>query len=136
MLKKNFSTKISNKEIRLYTLTNSNGVKVEITNFGGKAVSIRVPDKHGIFEDIVLGYDNIGDYISGNPYFGAIIGRYANRISQGKCTIDGKEYQFVRNIGDNHLHGGTKGFNAVVWDAKQVNINGNQSLELCYIVFA
>ncbi|MEN8122673.1 MAG: aldose epimerase family protein [Bacteroidota bacterium] len=133
MSKNNFNTTINNKEISLFTLKNNNGVKVEITNFGGKVVSIHVPDKDGNIEDIVLGYDNIDDYISGNPYFGAIVGRYANRISKGKFTIEEKEYQLVQNNGENHLHGGTKGFNDIVWDVKQTEVDGNQLLELSYL---
>ncbi len=128
-----FNKNIKGKQVELYSLTNNNSVKVEITNYGGKVVSVQVPDKNGIFEDIVLGYDNIDDYISGNPYFGAIIGRYANRIAKGKFLVEGKEYQLAKNNGNNHLHGGDKGFNDVLWDAKQLEINGEQALELTYL---
>jgi len=129
----NFTKKIDGKQVNLYTLTNLNGVKIEITNYGGKVVSIQMPDKNGVFEDIVLGYDNIDDYVSGNPYFGAIVGRYANQIHKGKFTIEGKEYQLAQNLGKNHLHGGVKGFHNVVWDAKQAETNKNKSLELKYL---
>lgn len=133
-MKKNIlNTTINNKMLRLFTLKNRNGVKVEITNFGGKVVSIQVPDKHGDFDDIVLGYDNVEGYINGNPYFGALVGRCANRISGGKFTLEGIDYQLAQNIGENHLHGGIKGFNDVVWDAKQLEINGGQAIELTYL---
>ncbi|OQY00517.1 MAG: galactose-1-epimerase, partial [Bacteroidetes bacterium 4572_117] len=89
--------------------------------------------RHGNFGDIVLGYDNVDDYITGNPYFGAIVGRYANRISNGQFTLDGRQYQLEKNIGKNHLHGGLKGFNDVIWDAKQIEVDGSMCLEFSYL---
>ncbi len=133
MKKSDFNTNHYGKKIQLFTLTNSNGVKVEITNFGGKVVSIIVPDKNGVFKDVVLGYDHIDDYISGNPYFGALIGRYGNRIAKGKFLLEEREYQLVKNNGNNHLHGGTTGFNDVVWDATFIENSVGQFLELEYL---
>ena len=94
----------------LYTLTNKNGMKVSITDYGGIIVSVLVPDKNGIMADVVLGYDSVGLYEKNNPYFGAIIGRYGNRIAKGKFSIDGKSYQLATNNAPNHLHGGSKGY--------------------------
>ncbi len=132
MKKENFNRSLRDKKIQLFSLTNHNGIKVEITNYGGKVVSIIVPDKNGVFKDVVLGFDHIDDYISGNPYFGALIGRFANRIRQGKFSLLGKEYQLVKNNGENHLHGGIIGYNDVVWNATLLDKNKEQSLELNY----
>ena len=129
----NFNKEIDGKTVKLYTLTNKNGVKVEITNYGGKVVSINVPDKDGNLGDIVLGYESIDEYIKGNFYFGALIGRYGNRIAKGKFSLNGEEYQLATNNGENHLHGGIKGFHDVVWEAITLEIDGEQALELSYI---
>ena len=131
MKKSDFNVKFKGKQIQLFTLINKNGVKVEITNFGGKVVSVIVPDKNDVFKDVVLGYENIDDYISGNPYFGALVGRYANRIHNGKFSLEGKEYQLAKNNDENHLHGGEKGFNDVVWDARF--LEDKNILELSYL---
>ena len=125
-----FDTSINGKKTTLYFLKNKNGLIATITNYGGKVVSLLVPDRSGKLADIVLGFSNIQDYLKGGPYFGALIGRYGNRIANGHFTIDGKPYQLATNNGDNHLHGGKVGFNAVVWDAKQT---GPHSLELTYL---
>ena len=107
------------KQTKLFTLKNPNNLEVTITNYGGKVVSLIVPDKNGKFEDIVLGYDNIDETIKGNLYFGALIGRYGNRIANGEFRIDGEEYTLQTNNGANALHGGEVGYNDVVWDARQ-----------------
>jgi len=122
------------KPTALYTLKNRNGMVAQITNFGAKIVSIYIPDRNGNFADIVLGYESIKEYIKGNPYFGAICGRYANRIANGKFVIDGVTYQLPVNNGPNSLHGGPEGFNNQVFDAKGVipTPNGEQA-ELLYI---
>jgi aldose 1-epimerase len=108
------------KATALYTLKNKNGLVVQITNFGAKIVSIYVPDRNGKLADIVLGYETIDGYIKGNPYFGAICGRYANRIADGKFVIDGHVYQLPVNNGPNSLHGGPEGFNNQMFDFKGV----------------
>ncbi|MBN1417268.1 MAG: galactose mutarotase [Planctomycetes bacterium] len=116
----------------LYTLTNANGVRMRVTNYGGIIVSLEVPDRAGKPDDVVLGYDKLEDYIKASPYFGAIVGRYGNRIAKGKFTLDGVEYTLVTNNGENHLHGGTKGFDKVLWAAKEVKQPDAVGLELTY----
>ena len=116
----NFKTTIKGKKTGLYTLKNKNGLVVQITNFGAKIASIIVPDKKGNMADIVLGYDTIDEYISGHAYYGAICGRYANRIAEGKITIEGNKYELPVNNGSNHLHGGSEGFNNQVFDVDPI----------------
>ena len=105
------------KQVDLYTLTNNSGVEVKICTYGGTATSWVVPDKNGNKSSILLGYDSLSGYLAKPPYFGALIGRYGNRIAKGKFVLDGKEYQLATNDGKNHLHGGVKGFDKVVWTA-------------------
>jgi len=127
----NFYKKVDHKQVELFTLKNKNGLVSQITNYGGKVVSLWVPDKKGNFEDIVLGFNHIDDYQNATEkYFGAIIGRYGNRIAKGAFSLNGKKYQLVCNNGINHLHGGDQGFDAVVWKAQQID---EQSLELSYL---
>ena len=102
----------------MYTLTNSHGVEVRAMNYGGIILSVRVPDRKGQMADIALGHDTLEGYIPNPPYLGAIVGRYANRIANGKFTLDGKTYSLPVNNGSNSLHGGLKGFDKVVWDAE------------------
>lgn len=126
-----YSTTIDGKAVKLYTLKNKQGASVSITNYGGRVVSLLVPDKNNKLTDVVLGYDSIGAYRKkGEPFFGALIGRYGNRIGKGKFTLDGKEYQLQLNDGVNTLHGGTDGFFGKVWDAKQLD---STKLELSYV---
>ncbi|UCG87254.1 MAG: galactose mutarotase [Gemmatimonadota bacterium] len=101
-----------------FTLTNANGVVVRAITYGGIITSLRVPDRNGQFDDVVLGYDDLAGYLEENPYFGAIIGRYGNRIAGGRFTIDGQTYTLATNNGPNHLHGGVTGFDKVVWQAE------------------
>lgn len=112
------------------TLKNKNGLVAVITPFGGKVISLWVPDKTGKLGDVVLGYDLADEYIKGNPYFGALIGRYGNRIAKGKFSLDGKEYQLATNNGANALHGGPHGFHNLLWQKK--NSTPNQ-LVLTYL---
>ena len=129
----NFSTKIDNKTVGLYTISNKNGLKAAITNYGGKLVSLLVPDSSGKMVDVVLGYNSIKDdfeYTKNGAFFGALIGRYGNRIAKGKFSLEGKQYQLPINNAPNSLHGGPKGFFAVVWDV--VNTTPN-SVELHYL---
>jgi aldose 1-epimerase len=125
-----FNSKYKEKTTALYTLKNKNGLVAQITNFGAKIVSLFVPDSKGNFADIVLGYETIEGYIKGNPYFGAICGRYANRIADGKFVIEGKTYQLPVNNGPNSLHGGPEGFNNQVFDAKKT---GSSAVEMFYV---
>jgi aldose 1-epimerase len=109
---------VDGRAITLYTLTNSHGMEVRAMNYGGIIVSIRVPDRNGQFADVVLGHENLEGYRPNPPYFGAIVGRYANRIANGTFTLEGKTYALPKNDGPNTLHGGTKGFDKAVWDAE------------------
>jgi aldose 1-epimerase len=118
------------REVFLYTLTNASGCKVGIINYGAIVRSIVVPDKDGKFQDVVLGYDSLQGYIQDKSYFGAIVGRYGNRIARGRFRLDGKEYQLTINDGENHLHGGKKGFFKAYWDATIVDDTLQPSLAL------
>jgi aldose 1-epimerase len=118
------------REVHLFTLSNDNGMEVNIMNFGGIITSLKVPDQDGVSDNIVLGFDNLEDYLSGHPYFGALIGRYGNRIANGSFEIDGTEYQLARNDGNHHLHGGEIGFDKVLWNA---DITDEGSLKLTYL---
>lgn len=126
-----FKASVAGKNVELFVLKNKNGVEAAITNYGGRVVSLLVPDKHNAFKDVVLGYDSLKSYQKkGEPFFGALIGRYGNRIGQGKFTLDGRTYQLQLNDGVNTLHGGFDGFFGKVWDAKKVT---DQILELSYL---
>jgi len=128
--KEAFEKEIDGKRVSLWTLTNNNGMEMCVTNYGGKVVSMMVPDKNGKSVNVVTGYKNIDDYLkSGEIYFGATIGRYGNRIANGKFVLDGVEYLLDKNNGPNNLHGGPKGFHALVLDAKQLD---KSTLELSY----
>ncbi|HET7259312.1 MAG TPA: aldose epimerase family protein [Candidatus Acidoferrum sp.] len=120
-------------EVELYTLTNKSGMEVAITTYGGAVVSLKAPDRHGTLEDVVLGYDSLEGYVNDKVYFGAIIGRYANRIGHAQFTLDGKTYTLAKNNGENTLHGGIKGFNKAVWTAKEIPARDGQALELTYL---
>ena len=125
-----FSKAVEELGIKLFTLKNKNGIVSQITNYGGRVVNLFIPDKNGVFEDVVLGYDSAQDYLEKpDHFFGAVIGRYGNRIANGKFTIDDKEFLLEKNEEENQLHGGNKGFHAVVWEAKQIS---ESSLELTY----
>ena len=130
LLQSNFRTEVDGKKTDLYILRNKNNMEVCITNFGGRIVSVMVPDKDGQMRDVVLGFDSIQDYISKPSDFGASIGRYANRINQGKFTLDGVEYQLPRNNYGHCLHGGPQGFQYRGYDAVQLN---PQELQLTYV---
>ncbi|WP_316835107.1 aldose epimerase family protein [Pedobacter nutrimenti] len=128
---KAFEKKIDGKEVHLYTLENNSGCKALITNYGGRLVSLLVPDKNQHLVDVVAGFDSVDGYQqSTEPYFGATIGRYGNRIAKGRFTLDGKVYTLFTNNGPNTLHGGKKGYQDVVWEAE---VQDKQSLELTYL---
>jgi len=116
---------------RAFVLKNKNGMEMTVTNFGGRIITLKVPDKDGELNDIVLGHDSAEDYIGGHPHFGALIGRYANRMSRGKFSINGNSYHLPINHGIHHLHGGT-GFQNRYWDATLEQLHGEQALLLEY----
>lgn len=129
--KKAFQSTINGKQTDLYVLKNAQGVTTAITNYGGRVVSLLVPDKAGQMKNVVIGFDNVEDYTKGSDtYFGATIGRYGNRIAKGKFKLDGKEYTLATNNNPNNLHGGNVGFSRVVWDGQQVN---DSTLVLTYV---
>jgi len=119
--------------VDLYTLANKNGMKVAIASYGGIVVSILAPDRQGNLADVALGFDGMDGYLNNSPYFGAIIGRYGNRIAKGRFTLNGVEYKLAKNNGENSLHGGLKGFDKVVWQAREVAAGDGQSVELTYV---
>ncbi len=131
--KRVFGTLGDGRPVHIYTLTNSNGVEARITNYGGALVSLRIPDRHGRMGDVVLGYNTLEEYISDGNYFGCIVGRYANRIAGGRFGLDGVEYRLARNDDVNHLHGGVRGFNKVLWDARETEKGENTGLSLSYL---
>lgn len=121
------------KAVELFTLKNSKGSVVKISNYGGIVQSVCVPCMKGKLGDVVLGYDTLAEYVKETPYFGCLVGRYGNRIAKGKFTLDGKEYTLAINNAPNALHGGLKGFDKVVWDAKTSMTKAGPTLELHYV---
>ncbi|QHT72119.1 galactose mutarotase [Rhodocytophaga rosea] len=121
------------REVQLYTLTNKNGMTVKITNYGAIVTSIVTPDKTGKMGDVVLGFDSLKPYTGEHPYFGAVVGRYGNRIAKGKFTLDGKTYTLATNNGENHLHGGIMGFGKVLWDAQEAGTADEPGVKLTYV---
>ena len=130
--KRFFGTTLNGEEAYIFTLMNSKGMSVKITNFGGVIISIEVPDNKGRFDDVVLGYDKLEQYFSQGPYFGAIIGRFANRIENASFKLNGIEYKIGKNDGENSLHGGIKGFDKVLWNAGIID-GEKEALELTYL---
>lgn len=121
------------KQIDLYTLTNSNGVKAKIINYGAILFSLELPDRDGNAADVTLGYGSLDEYVKNSKYFGATIGRYGNRIAKGRFALDGTEYRLATNNGENHLHGGLKGFNKVVWDSEPITTKDSVGVRLTYL---
>ncbi len=130
--KQAFGKTADGKSVDSYTLTNANGLKAEIITYGGIVTSLQVPDRNGNFADIVLGCDSPDDYAKSGTYFGALIGRFGNRIAKGKFTLDGVEFKLATNNGPNHLHGGVKGFDKVIWNAEPMQTNEGPALKLTY----
>jgi len=128
-----FGTTVQGIDVIKYKLSNRQGMEISIINYGGIITSWTAKDKNGVYEDIVLGYNELSEYEKETPYFGAIIGRYGNRIAKGKFSIEGKEYNLAVNNGENHLHGGMKGFDKVVWDAETRSTDSSVSLILTYL---
>jgi len=119
-----FEKEIDGKQTKFYTLTNTNGIEITFTNFGQRLISLFVPDKNGEFDDVVLGPPNLEGFMApGGSFFGSVVGRYGNRIGKGVFELNDTTYELVKNNGENHLHGGTKGFNAVVWDVDSYSAN-------------
>jgi aldose 1-epimerase len=131
--KQPFGKTADGRDIDLYTLTNKNGVEVGIMTQGGTVVSIRVPDRNGKFGDVALGFDSLDGYLKGTSFLGVLVGRYGNRIAKGRFKLDGVEYKLAVNNGENHLHGGLKGFDKAVWNARDVSEGPTPRLELTYL---
>lgn len=120
--------------VNQYTLKNRNGVEMNVINYGGRITSLKVPNKSGEFENVILDFDNLEAYEADNPFFGALIGRYGNRIANGKFNLNGEEYALATNDGSNHLHGGVDGYDRVVWEAEPIEEGSEDStLKLTYL---
>ena len=131
--KESFGKTADGANVDIYTLRNVHGVAARITNYGGILVSLKVPDKNGKFDDVVLGFNDLDSYLKGHPYFGALIGRYGNRIAKGRFTLNGAEYKLAVNNGENHLHGGIKGFDKVVWTGRESKTKAGPGVVLTYL---
>ena len=131
--KKSFGKTPDGQPVDLYVLTAKGGAEASITNYGGAVVSLKAPDRNGKLADVVLGYDNADGYVNDKSFFGALVGRYGNRIGHAQFALDGKTYTLAKNNGENSLHGGIKGFNKAVWAAKIIPAKDGQSLELSYL---
>jgi aldose 1-epimerase len=133
MKKQLFGKTSDGRDVDLYTLANQKGMEVAITNFGGIIVALKAPDRDGKPADVVLGYESLDGYLTNKAFFGAIIGRYGNRIAHGKFSLNGTAYTLPKNDGDNTIHGGPEGFNKRLWTAKDVSTSKGQALELRYL---
>jgi aldose 1-epimerase len=131
--KKPFGQTANGDEVDQFILSTKKGMEISIITYGGIITSWTAADKNGDYRDIALGYNTLAEYEAETPYFGALIGRYGNRIAKGKFSIDGEAYTLAVNNGENHLHGGLKGFDKVVWDAKTIVNDSTASLELIYL---
>jgi aldose 1-epimerase len=123
----------SGEGVEVYTLTNANGVEVRAMTYGAAIISVRVPDRAGQVDDVVLGFDNLGDYLTKARFFGTVVGRYGNRIGKGQFSLDGSTIRLTTNNGANHLHGGLKGFDKVVWQAEPFERNGSTGVTFAYL---
>ena len=131
--KEAFGKLADGRAVDIYTLTNRNGVEVRITNYGAAVVSLKVPDRDGKFQDVVLGYDSLDGYLANAPYIGVVVGRYANRIAKGRFSLNGVEYKLAVNNGENHLHGGIVGFDKVLWNPSPAKAMNGSALRLSYV---
>ncbi|MGY5355684.1 aldose epimerase family protein [Wenyingzhuangia sp. IMCC45467] len=131
--KESFGTTEDHIPVENYILKNSNGMEVSVITYGGIIKSLKVPNKDQVIEDVVLGFNSLAQYEKPNPYFGALIGRFGNRIAKGKFSLDGKEYTLATNDGENHLHGGPEGFHRKVWKASEKQTEHSSSLVLSYL---
>ena len=123
---------VDGQPVELYTLTNNNGMQAKVMTYGALLTHLRVSDNKGQMDDVVLGYDDLASYLKGHPYFGATVGRVANRVAKGRFTLDGKEYKLATNNGPNALHGGLKGFDKVIWKAKILSHKDGPAVEFTY----
>lgn len=130
--KESFGQTRDGQAVDIYTLKNAGGAEARITTYGGAVVSLKVPDRRGRFEDVVLGFEDIEGYQKTTTYIGSLVGRYANRIAKGRFTLGGTEYTLATNNGENHLHGGVRGFDKMVWKARPLAARGGSALELTY----
>jgi aldose 1-epimerase len=133
IVKSSFGKTADGTDVDLYKLTNANGMVAKITTYGGIVVALEAPDRDGKSGDVVLGYDALKGYVENNPFFGCIVGRYGNRIAKGKFTLKNQTYALACNFGENHLHGGLKGFDKVVWAGEPVSEDGGVGLKLSYL---
>lgn len=131
--RESWGTTKAGEAVELYTLVNAKGAKAKIATYGGIVTELYMPDKDGQMADIVCGFKTLAEYEAGHPYFGALIGRYGNRIANGKFTLDGVEYTLATNNGPNHLHGGIEGFDKKVWKAEEVKKAASVGLKLTYV---
>lgn len=131
--KKEYGTTPAGQKVDSYTLKNQKGMEVNIMTYGGIITSLKVPNKAGVSEEVVIGFNNLEQYTKDNPYFGALIGRYGNRIAKGKFTLDGKEYTLATNNGKNALHGGPEGFHRRIWTAEEAKGGDTATLKLKYV---
>jgi aldose 1-epimerase len=131
--KTEFGKTVKGEQVDVYTLKNQKGMEVNIMTYGGIITSLKVPNKAGVSEEVVIGFNNLEQYTKPNPYFGALIGRYGNRIAKGKFTLDGKEYSLAINNAPNALHGGPEGFHRVIWTAEEAKGGHVATLKLKYL---
>ena len=131
--KESFGKTADGESVDLFTLTNRNGMEARITNYGGIVTTLTAPDRNNKYADVVLGFNDLDSYLKGHPYFGALVGRYGNRIAKGRFTLNGIEYKLAVNNGENHLHGGIKGFDKVVWTARSMRTKLGPALSLTYV---
>ncbi|HSQ20538.1 MAG TPA: aldose epimerase family protein, partial [Blastocatellia bacterium] len=129
IIREEFGVTAGDEQVHLFTLANNYGMEVKITNYGGIITAVNVPDRYGKVDDVVLGHDTFEGYVNRSRYFGALVGRFANRIAHGKFVLNGVAYSLATNHGENHLHGGLKGFDKAVWQAEELS----DGLQLTYL---
>lgn len=128
-----FGTAPDGQAVELYTLTNASGLRARIMTYGGTIISLEVPDRTGKLDDVVLGFETLAQYVKDSPKFGCVCGRYANRIGKARFVLDGVEYTLAKNVGKNHLHGGVKGFDKMVWQAEPVKGPDAVGVKMTYL---
>ena len=131
--RESFGSTKGGEAVEIYTLRNRRGAEARVMTYGATLVSLKVPDRAGHFEDVLLGFDQLGTYEEDTHYIGQVIGRYANRIAKGRFTLNGVEYKLATNNNGNHLHGGLRGFDKVVWKARPLNAKAGSAIEMTYL---